>query len=588
MEDNLSWIFWISVVVAFAFAFGIGANDVANSFGTSIGSGALTMGQAIIIASIFEVTGAVTLGAGVSDTILRQISKLEDTACWDCGGASGRMQVFMLGMACALASGAFFMLVATWAAMPVSTTHAIVGAVLGMTVVGAGATCVKWGYPGLVAIVASWFVSPVFAGLLSGAILVAIKRFVLEVREPEKRAFQLLPGLFGGTVAVVLALVLLKATVTQGWPAWMRAVVVLGVGLGVAGMVQAFLVPSLREKVYRLGHVGEDARGIWRDPIEAKYIARAGVQSSPALGAATPQHVTVLKTLPSEGPFRGGGGGGASQEDDLLLGPSELRSSDEAEKSGLDTLQGSRTVGVQARADQNTATRKPPPDDEDDDPFWLEEEAHQADEGHHFPAASPDQGNGVRAGALELNLADDPELARLGGIPPAERVFMYLQVLTACLKSYAHGANDTANAAGPFAAVQALYMQGLDDCGKVTTPLWVLLFCGMGIVAGLGVLGHRVMETVGRDITDINFSRGFAIELGSTLSVVLASVAGMPVSSTHCQIGSIVAVGIVESGPKSVQWNVLSKIVVAWVVTVPLAAVVAAMLLAALRPILSL
>lgn len=77
------------------------------------------------------------------------------------------------------------------------------------------------------------------------------------MREPENRAFLLLPGLFGGTVAVVLALVLLKATVTQGWPAWMRAVVVLGVGLGVAGMVQAFLVPSLREKVYRLGHVGE-------------------------------------------------------------------------------------------------------------------------------------------------------------------------------------------------------------------------------------------------------------------------------------------------------------------------------------------
>ncbi len=210
------------------------------------------------------------------------------------------------------------------------------------------------------------------------------------------------------------------------------------------------------------------------------------------------------------------------------------------------------------------------------------------------------------------------------------------QVLTACLKSYAHGANDTANAAGPFAAVQALYMQGLDDCGKVSTPIWVLVFCGMGIVAvrisfpslmqqnqrlswtvpasndlalsahspahkssivtscgdttlqflshspahkssivtscgdsseirltvstagdtdypscipsfcqsdlkgikgllfppvlqGLGVLGHRVMETVGRDITDINFSRGFAIELGSTLSVVLASVAGKPI-----------------------------------------------------------
>lgn len=76
------------------------------------------------------------------------------------------------------------MLVATWAAMPVSTTHAIVGAVLGMTLVGAGATCVKWGYPGLLAIVASWFISPLFAGVLSGAMLVAIKRFVLEAGFP--------------------------------------------------------------------------------------------------------------------------------------------------------------------------------------------------------------------------------------------------------------------------------------------------------------------------------------------------------------------------------------------------------------------
>lgn len=85
------------------------------------------------------------------------------------------------GMACALAAGAFFMLVATWAAVPVSTTHAIVGAVLGMTLVGAGAACVRWGYPGLVAIVASWFISPLFAGLLSGALLLAIKHFVFKV-----------------------------------------------------------------------------------------------------------------------------------------------------------------------------------------------------------------------------------------------------------------------------------------------------------------------------------------------------------------------------------------------------------------------
>ena len=92
------------------------------------------------------------------------------------------------------------------------------------------------------------------------------------------------------------------------------------------------------------------------------------------------------------------------------------------------------------------------------------------------------------------------------------------------------------------------------------------------------------MDTVGKGITDINFSRGFAIELGSTLSVVVASVVGMPVSSTHCQIGSIVAVGLLEAGPSSVRWHTFSNIVLAWLVTLPVAAAAAGLLLLALRP----
>ena len=103
-------------------------------------------------------------------------------------------------------------------------------------------------------------------------------------------------------------------------------------------------------------------------------------------------------------------------------------------------------------------------------------------------------------------------------------------------------------------------------------------------IQGLALCGYKVMNTVGKDIIDINFSRGFAIELGSTLSVVLASVLGMPVSSTHCQIGSIVAVGIMESGLSSVRWRVFRNIVLAWVVTVPIAALASGLLLWALRP----
>lgn len=100
---------------------------------------------------------------------------------------------------------------------------------------------------------------------------------------------------------------------------------------------------------------------------------------------------------------------------------------------------------------------------------------------------------------------------------------------------------------------------------------------------GLALCGYKVMKTIGSDITDINFSRGFAIELGSTLSVVFASVVGMPVSSTHCQIGSIVAVGITEAGVSSVQWHVFRNIIVTWVVTIPIAALTSGMLLLALR-----
>lgn len=98
------------------------------------------------------------------------------------------------------------------------------------------------------------------------------------------------------------------------------------------------------------------------------------------------------------------------------------------------------------------------------------------------------------------------------------------------------------------------------------------------VMQGLSTWGHRVMQTVGKDLVAINFSKGFAIELGSTLSVVLASVVGMPVSSTHCQIGSIVAVGIAEAGPASVEWSVFGKIVISWLVTVPLAAGAASLL----------
>lgn len=206
------------------------------SFGTSVGSGALTLRRAVVIAAFCEFTGAVTLGAGVrllcwgctltllvsarfqptsqlqvSDTLVRQISYLNEASCWQCSApAGGHGLLFMLGescqyhrpccqigqaylrrpckltalfagMACALLSGALFLLAATAFGMPVSTTHAVVGAVLGMTAVGAGAACVKWGYPGVLSIVVSWCASPILAGILSAAMHLALQQVVFQV-----------------------------------------------------------------------------------------------------------------------------------------------------------------------------------------------------------------------------------------------------------------------------------------------------------------------------------------------------------------------------------------------------------------------
>ncbi|KAL0035049.1 hypothetical protein WJX79_008374 [Trebouxia sp. C0005] len=431
--------FYCSVVAAFWFSFGIGANDVANSFGTSVGSGALTLRRAVLVASVCELSGAVTLGRGVSDTIVRQISHLDEAGCWNCtsAGSPGAM-LFMLGMACAL-----------------------------------------WGYPGLLTIVASWFVSPFLAGILSAAMHLLIQMVVFKANSPLKVAMRALPLLYGSSVGIVLSLVLIKAEPTRAWPVWLVAVVTLVVAVAVVVVVQLLLVPQLWQKIHRTAPSdlsGEDAAG----SREAK-----------------------LSVLPYEPGLK----------------------SDGSELTGL----------LQQDRQQSTTTDA------------SERRIFSVDSAPNSAAA-------------------------------AEQVFLYLQVLTACLKSFAHGANDTANAAGPFAAVQSLYLSNA-GCESITTPFWVLAFCGLGIVVGLSTWGHRVMKTVGKDLVAINFSKGFAIELGSTLSVVLASVVGMPVSSTHCQIGSIVAVGIAEAGVRSIEWSVFSKIVVSWLVTVPLAAGAAAVLL---------
>ncbi|UPQ99198.1 phosphate transporter [Chloropicon primus] len=471
MNASSPYVFSAGCIFAALFAYGLGANDVGNAFGTSIGSGALTMRVAVVIASVMEVVGAVTLGAGVADTLTRHISYLEREDCWDCHGSEAMRGLYEIGMVYALASGSAFLLAATLFGLPVSSTHTIVGAVLGMTAVATHVFCIKWLWPGLMKIVASWFVSPLLAGAISVLLQFGIRRLVLEARTPLRRAYVALPVLSGSTIAVLAMLILYQQS---SLALWVQASIALGSGLAVWGLVQLLLLSRVK-------------RHVESSSIEMKGLR---VENS------------------------GGGSGVGSAQGSLEEGEGE-------EENG---------------------------------------EVEGASDAKAGPGAQSEEANLLSGGATE-------ELER------AKMVFMYLQILTATLKSFAHGANDVANAAGPFAAVAGLYA-GQDPC-SITTTIWVLLLCGAGIVLGLSISGHHVIKTIGKDLTAIDFPTGFSIELGSTMSVVLASCTGMPVSSTHCQVGSVIFIGMYENGAKHVKWSMLNKIIASWVVTVPVSALCA-------------
>tara|TARA_B100002049_G_C15930664_1_gene312081 strand:- start:83 stop:694 length:612 start_codon:yes stop_codon:yes gene_type:complete len=152
-----------------------------------------------------------------------------------------------------------------------------------------------------------------------------------------------------------------------------------------------------------------------------------------------------------------------------------------------------------------------------------------------------------------------------------ERVFAVLMVFTACAMAFAHGSNDVANAVGPLAAIANVVQSGGEIAVKSTMPWWILLLGGAGIVIGLATLGYRVIETVGRNITELTPSRGFAAELAAAATVVLASGTGLPISTTHTLVGAVLGVGLAR-GISAIDLRVVGRIIMSWVVTLPVGA----------------
>jgi PiT family inorganic phosphate transporter len=399
----------IAILAGLYMAWNIGANDVANAMGTSVGSGALTMRKAVVLAGVFEFCGAFFVGSNVADTIKGGIVP---------AGSFADPIVLGIGMLSALLAAALWLNVATFFSQPVSTTHAIIGAVIGFAVVAVGPQAVRWSKMG--AIAASWVISPLVGGSLAYVIYRCIRRFVLRARHPVYMAKMAVPLGFGAVVFVMTLSILYRglAKLRLDMPLSKALPIAVAAGLFMGGLTHLIIRTRTRNRHIR--------------------------------------HSQRYETI--------------------------------------------------------------------------------------------------------------------------ERWFSRVQIMTACYLAFAHGANDVANAIGPLAgAVKAFCSAECVVAAKTVVPTWMLALGGVGIVIGLATYGYKVIEAIGRKITEITPTRGFSAEFGTATTVLVCSKLGLPVSTTFVLVGAVMGVGVAR-GFGAIDLKVIRRIFASWLITIPVSAVFSAII----------
>jgi len=367
-------------------AMNIGANDVANNVGPAVGSKALTMGGAVVVAAIFEAAGALIAGGDVVKTIKKGII--------DISAFGSNTDSFIWAMMAALLAAAIWLNVATMAKAPVSTTHSIVGGVMGAGIAASGFGIVSWGTMGKIA--ASWVISPVLGGIIAAIFLFSIKRTIIFQEDK------------------------IKASLT-----W--------VPIFVAIMSWAFIT----------------------------YLTLKGLKK------IWPSIVHVLSFLPDE----------------------------KKPSFGIALILGFIiAIGVYIFVKSILAKKI----------------------------------NNIENSRNGVNL-----------------LFSIPLIFSAALLSFAHGANDVANAVGPLAAINDAVMTG-GISSKAGIPLWVMGVGAVGIAIGLALYGPKLIKTVGSEITELDQMRAFSIAMAASITVIIASQLGLPVSSTHIAIGGVFGVGFLR------------------------------------------
>lgn len=461
---NIDYILIIlTFIFGFYMAWNIGANDVSNAMGTSVGSKALTLKKAVIIAAILEFSGAFLLGSNVSSTIQQGIV--------DPDFFSFNPMIFVIGMIGALLATGLWINIASYFHLPISTTHAIIGSVIGFGLIIGGIKAIHWEQ--LLFITLSWIIAPIISGFIAYIFFSFVQKKILYSFNPFDSAKKISPYFIFFIILVFSFNILFKG-------------------------------PK---------HLN----------LHFSLLAALSLSGSLALIASLISFL-LFKRFPDLSSTR------------CIVSPEHAYNLEKAVKYLQRTKLSSTGI-------------------------IYEKSSSLLDELRKFSGDVKKEVKYLESSSQYINV---------------EKIFAYLQIISACLVAFAHGSNDVANAIGPVAAIMQVIRTKMIPQNFNISPL-ILFLGGISMVIGLATWGWRVIETIGKKITELTPTRGFTAEIATAFTIISASKLGLPISTTHALVGSVLGIGLAR-GLNSINLKTIKGILLSWFVTIPVCALISIIL----------
>ncbi|KAH9826114.1 Sodium-phosphate symporter [Teratosphaeria destructans] len=585
MLHQYDYVFALGTFFSLLDAYNNGANDVANAWATSVSSRSISYRWAMVLGTCFEMLGAVLVGARTADTIKNGIIPTS--------AFHGNAGVQMLAFTCAIAAAASWVMWCTKHSTHVSSTYSLISAIAGVGVATVGAENVKWGWnkgKGLGAIFAGLVMAPTAAACFGAIVFTLIKLVVHMRRNPTPWAVWSSPFFF--LVAGVICTLSIvykgspKLKLNKKPPSFIIAVT-LGAGFGLAGLAALFFVPYVhavvikKDYTVRWYHVFLGPALFRRQPPpdaqehEAQVRNYAVVQEDPDEISPAPSTEETLQD------------GKDSLENEKAMAVQESRQLTQKElaKLGDERLhkklrQGKGPLGwAMRRLHDNpmgpgeiyewhnikTVVKRIPAMVVVGLLYGIHYDIHAAQTGTH---GTPDGDRMRRVYDAAVKYPNE-----------SEHTFSFVQIITACTASFAHGANDIGNSVGPWAVIYHCWSTGQASKSKQAVPVWQLAVMALTISAGLCTYGYNIMKVMGNKITYHSPSRGSSMEMGAAITILIFSQYKLPVSTSMCITGATVGVGLCNGTLKAVNWQRVGLLVFSWFMTIPVAGTLAGCLM---------